>query len=453
MSINVNKYNKRSDYMTDNNRPSDECCVSQVDSNVAYNGVNVMLKGNQLRHDLVCVEVKDILDGQLYYIPVETYRPAKLDTERYTVQDSIFFGITAGKKLHMHKNNAGDKMWAEFNRYKITVDTTASGGFSWAVTINGTAKSGTVAWEANATIDSIVAQMQEGAVATYLVFSHTEGENFIRVRKGGYSNSAFTISNATGATLVDLSLSTKVNGVAAVESHRDWQSQSVSTLFPGFLAANTVLYAKNGYNLSYRCGGNLKQYKAFWRSNGSATWVAESEVGRMSEAAFNGCADGTIGGADGIALYNKYNGSWNAYMAAGMISLDDIHRGGVEYRSYDNGVEQNAILASITTEDFDGSFIPAYPAAYYASQVTVAGAPGALPTVHEIGVFMEDAKFAKINKALAAIGGSQLSITGYYWAVAEYGSNISWFYYGNRGCINYISKYNALTVRPVHASL
>lgn len=455
MSINVNKYNKRSDYMTDNNRPTDECCVSQVDSNVVYNGVNVMLKEDQLRHELVCVVVKDALDGVLYYIPIETYRPAKLDTERYTVQTYIFYGIEAGKKMMMHKHNVGDLMWGQFNRYKIEVDTTAAGGFSWSVTINGTAKSGTVEWAANDTIDSIVAQMQSGAVATYLVFSHVEGEDFIRVRKGGYSDSAFTITNATGATRVDLSIYTKVNGVQQAETHRDWQAKSVSAMFPGlgYLSASSTLYAKNGYNLAYRTGGNLRRYKAYWRTNGSATWVAESSVDRMSAAAFAQCADGTIGGADGIALYEKYNGSWDEYMAAGMINLNDIRRNGMEFRSYDNGSEQNAILASITTMDFDGNYIQAYPAASKAAETLIDGQPGALPTVHEIGVFMEDEKFAKINQALAAIGGTALSITGYYWGVAEYAAGTSWNYNGYTGCIDGYVKSHALSVRPVHASL
>ena len=452
--ININKYNKLSDYLSDNNKISDESIVSQVDNSIVYRGVNVMLKADQLCDSNVCVVVKDNSNGELLFIPEETCQASKLDTSRYEVQDFILYGLSARKKLFMHKNNAGSFIFAEFNRYKLECDTTLRGRFSWAVTINGTAKSGSVSWEIGDTLDSIVAQLQEGAVATYLVFSHEEGEPFIRVKKGGYSNSTFTLSDNIGATLTDLSVYTKIDGVAQTETHRDWQSQSVATLFPGggYLPANTVQYARNGFNLSYYCGANIAKFKSYFRNNGNAAWVAENSVGRMKEAAFNSCADGTIGGADGIALYNKYNGSWDAYMEAGMLKLNDIHRNGMEFKSYNNGVSQNGFLASVTTMDFDGSYIPAYPAANKASRFSIQEKPGCLPTNHEIGVFMEDERFARINRALQAVGGTQLSNSGYYWGVAEYSANNAWFYRGYYGCVYDNYKYNSNAVRPVLAS-
>ena len=452
--ININKYNKLSDYLSDNNKISDESIVSQVDNCIVYRGVNVMLKADQLCDSNVCVVVIDNSNGELLFIPEETYQASKLDTSRYEVQDFILYGLSARKKLYMHKNNAGSFIWAEFNRYKLECDTTLRGRFSWAVTINGTAKSGSVSWEIGDTLDSIVAQLQEGAVATYLVFSHEEGDPFIRVKKGGYSNSTFTLSDDIGATLTDLSVYTKIDGVAQAETHRDWQSQSVATLFPGsgYLPASTVQYARNGFNLSYYCGANLAQFKSYFRNNGSAAWVAENSANRMKEAAFNSCADGTIGGEDGIALYNKYNGSWDAYMEAGMLKLNDIHRNGMEFKSYNNGVSQNGFLASVTTMDFDGSYIPAYPAANKSSLFSIQDKPGCLPTNHEIGVFMEDERFARINGALRAVGGTQLSKSGYYWGVAEYSANGAWYYNGNCGCVNYNYRCNGATVRPVLAS-
>ena len=455
MGININKYNKRSDYLTDNNKPEGESCVSQVDSNVVYDTVNAMLEGNQLCDEDVYVVLKDKLDGRKYYIPIDTYLPEKIDTDRYAVQSHIVYGVMGDLKLKMHKGNAGDRMWAEYNRYRIVPDTTAAGGFTWAVTINGTAKGGTVEWEAGATLDSVVEQMQSGAVATYLVFSHVEGEDFIRVRKGGYSNSAFTVTNATGTTLVDLSLYTKVAGVQQAETHRDWQSQAVATLFPGFgiMAPSTVQYARSGINLSYRCGGNLQKFKSYFRTSGSATWITESDASsRLKESAFQQCADGTIGGDAGIALYNKYHGSWDAYMEASRIQLNDVHRNGMEYKTYTNGPKTCEFLASVFTMDFDGSYIPAFPAAYLASQVEIDGEAGCLGSNHEIGTFMDDVKFAKINRALTAIGGTKLSISAYYWGFAESNANNSWLYTGTTGCINYISKYDSLTVRPVRAS-
>ncbi len=455
MGININKYNKRSDYLTDNNKPEGESCVSQVDSNVVYDAVNAMLEGNQLSDEDVYVVLKDKLDGRKYYIPIDTYLPEKIDTDRYTVQNHIVYGVMGDLKLKMHKDNAGDRMWAEYNRYKIVLDTSAAGGFTWAVTINGTAKGGTVEWEAGATVDSVVEQMQTGAAATYLVFSHVDGEDFIRVSKGGYSNSTFAVTNATGATLVDLSLYTKVDGKQQSETHRDWQSQAVATLFPGFgiMSPSPVQYAKNGLNLSYRCGANLQKFKSYFRTNGSATWITEGDASsRLNESAFQQCADGTIGGEAGITLYNKYQGSWDAYMEASMVQLNDVHRDGLEFKSYAIGPKTCEFLSSVTTMDFDGSYIPAFPAAYRASQVMVDGEAGCLGSNHEIGTFMDDVKFAKINQALTAIGGTKLNISSYYWGFAEYNANTSWYYHGYTGCIHNGNKYSSLTFRPVRAS-
>lgn len=455
MSININKYNSHEAYAVDVNRPADESCVSLVAGGVAYDGVNVILTGRQVNADSVCVIVKDNVSNKLRYIPIETYQASALDTSRYTVQTNILFGKVKGRKLKMHKSNTPPDMWAQYNRYRLDCDTTEDGGFSWAVTINGTAKSGSVNWEAGATLDSIVTQLNQGAVENLLVFSHVEGEDFIRICKGGYSISTFTLSNNTGAILTDLSLYTRIDGVQQAETHRDWQSQTVKAMFPDapLPNANTVLYAKNGYNLSNYCGGNLARCKAYFRTDGSAIWVAESSVGRMKEEAFNSCADGTIGGADGIALYNKYNGSWDAYMAAAMVKLDDIHPAGMEYQSYDDGVACSRFLLSVTTMDFDGSYIAAFPAAANAGEATIDGQPGCMPTIHELGLIMDDSRLARINKALVAIGGTAISIQVFLWGVVEYSSTHAWLYRGSSGVLSGNYKYASRDVRPVLASL
>ena len=139
-------------------------------------------------------------------------------------------------------------------------------------------------------------------------------------------------------------------------------------------------------------------------------------------------------------------------MEASRVQLNDIHRNGMEFKSYTIGPKTCEFLASVTTMDFDGSYIPAFPAAYLASQVEIDGEAGCLGSNHEIGTFMDDVKFAKINRALTAIGGTKLSISAYYWGFAEYDANCSWLYYGSYGCLNGNGKYNSLTVRPVRAS-
>lgn len=449
--INVQKYDSLNDYLKDQGRPAGECAVSQIGNTIRYDGVNVILKGNQLNEDSVCSLFIDTLTGEKVYIPVETLNLAALDTTRYTIQNYVLFGMCAGNKLYISGAYNSAK-WAQDNWYKLECDLTANGGFDWAITISGTEKSGTVAWESGATLDDIRTQLQNSAVSNRLIFTHVAEEDFIRVTVNNYSNSTFTLTNNTGATLTDLSTFCKVGGVDQPSAHRQWQGVAVKTLFDAYpgCAPSATLYGKNKLNMSYRAGGNLAKYKQYYRgSNGSATYVSETG-GRMSEQGFanlNGS-----GNADAQALYDKYNGSWDAYMEAGMVWIDSTYRSSMEFKSYNDGKACNDFLASVTTLNFEGEYVPAFPAAALAAQTTFDGVAGCLPTIHELALFMEDERMAKINIGIAAINGTKLTNTAYPWTVGEYVAHAAWFYYGNASYIYFSSKYLSSGVRPVLAS-
>ena len=453
MSININRYNTQEAYAVDHNRPADESCVSLVVNDLVYEGKNIMKKESQLGQKEVCLIVKDLLNNSIKYIPVRSFDPTSFDTTRYQLKDWLRYGECKGKQLKIYKANNGTATWAAPNRYKLECDLTADGGFHWAITINGTAKGGDVAWEAGATLDSIVTQIN--AVQANMA-SHVSGEDFIRISVSSYSNSTLTLTDNTGGTLTDLSLYVKINGVAQAETHRTFMAQSVATLFPdlGYLAANSTQYGKNGLNMSYWAGGNLEKYKSYYRTSASANvWKAET-AGRMNEATFNQCSDGTIGGADGIALYNKYNGSWDAYMEAGMIKIDDAHTAGVEYKNYDNGADQNAKLCSVTTMTFDGSYVPAYPAATAAAAISDPdlGGKAHLPNNHEIALMMETETYADIRLGMGYLAGSTLlSNSTSYWLVTESYGPIAWFYSGTYGILTNYNKNYSYTVRPALA--
>lgn len=389
----------------------------------------------ELDREEVAMCVADSNDnGAIKLIPYKYFDPLTLDTTRYTLKDFVrFHRGKNGREVVMHKLETSG-MWAAWNRYRVHCDTTDAGGFTWSVTINGSAEGGTVTWAAGDTLDSIVTQLNTGAVSTYLVFSHESGEDFIRIRKGGYSNSKFAITNATGATLEDLSLYTKVGDVRQAETHRDWQTQDVVTLFPnsGYVPANTRQYSVSGYNLSYMCGGNEPRYKAVYRTGGSSTYLQEDAVSnRMTEAAFNAMNGSGVEAQQ--QLYDKYNGSWEAYMDASMAAIDDTHTNGIEYQSYDNGDTQTAFIASVTTMDFDGSYIPAYPVGYNCWSYTDTGIVGGhfhLATLHENLVFMRSAKMAQLNAAMAFLN-SYVPLSNnskYYWSGARCVSYLAWLY-------------------------
>lgn len=305
MSININKYNNPNAFAVDNNRPVGESCVSLVNESVVYDGKNVIKTERQLGQKEVCMIVKDLTDGTIKYIPVHTFDPDTLDTNRYQLKDWIRFGECMGKHLKIYKTNADSTTWAAPNRYRISIDNSDAGGFDWAISINGKARTGNVSWTKDQPLSEVASQLN--GVYTGITCEYVDGEQFIRVTISSYTNSTFTISNEVGAVCTDLSLYVKINGVEQAQTHRTFMAQSVASLFPdlGYLPVNSMQYGVNGLNMGNLAGGNLANYKSYYRTSGSAEWKAEA-AGRMNEAAFNQCADGTIGGADGIALYNIY---------------------------------------------------------------------------------------------------------------------------------------------------
>lgn len=402
----------------------------------------------ELSDDDVAIVLLDNNTGTLKYITVDDLQQYNPDLSGYTIKPFVRFTRGKnGKSVVMHKTATGSQ-WALNNYYKVYCDTTAAGGFTITVGNWNTSTSATVSWSAGATLDSIVAQMTNGS---YCWFSHESGEDFIRV-SAYTSNSSYTctLTNNIGGTVEDLSIYCRVNGVVQSEVHRVWQGTDVSSLFPsfGFLPVNSAQYAKNGYNMSWMCCANLARCKTYYGTNGASSYVAESSVAaRMTAAAF--AALNNSGVAEQQALYDKYDGSWDAYMDASMIQIDDTHTGGIEYQSYDNG-EQSKLLASVETKDFTGNWVPAYPAAYNAAQLVDANIGACnLPTNHEIAVFMEDSKFAKINTAISYIGGNALSNTGYYWSVAQYYSYSAWLYSGYSGTLDDTGKYYTISVRAL----
>lgn len=452
----INLYTDKNAYDTDTERPTNKNCVSKVGNAIIYDKKNVILKPSQVADGDVCVVVKDNTNGKFRMIPIETYEASTLDTGRYIVENFIRFGKSFGKHLLIHKNDITTSIkWSDWNKYRLHCDTSSNGSFHWAITINGNLKEGDVSWEEEDSLDSIVSQLNQGAVTTYLTFSHIQGEEFIRIQAGGYSVSTFTLTNTTGAESEDLSEKCKINGVLQTNKHRGWQNQGLSTIFPemNFAAPTTVQYNQGDYNLSYTCGANLNKYKSYYKTNGRATYISETTISsRMSEAGF---ADLANQSGDALALYNKYNGSWNAYMEASMIKINERHANGAEYLWYDNGKELSEFMKSVTTEDYDGTWYCPFLAAESAATITHEElGQFCIPTNHEIAMFMRDEIFAKINTAIEAIGGTKLAQWSHYWCCGEYGDYYAWIYSDIEGTLRYNYKfYQYSGVRPALASI
>lgn len=404
----------------------------------------------ELADDDVAIVLKHNTTGDIRYMTIEDIQTYSPDLSSYTVKPFVRFTRGRnGRSVVIHKDNISSTQWAINNYYKLYCDTTIAGSFTMTIGNWGRSDSWTVSWAAGDTLDSIKAQLTN---ASYVWFTKESGEDFIRISCYCSSTSyTCTLTNNIGGSVDDLSKYCRVNGVVQSEVHRVWQGTNVRTLFPnsGFLPTNTAQYAKNGYNMSYMCGANLARYKAYYRTNGASSYVAESSVAaRMTETAF--AALNNSGVTEQQALYDKYNGSWDAYMDASMIQIDDMHTNGIEYQSYDNGDTQSQFLASVETKNFVGDWVHVYPSAYKCAQKTdIDFGIFNLPTNHEIAVFMEDNKMSKINTALNYISGTVLSNTSYYWSVAHYNSSGAWLCSGTYGILNTNHKYYTYSVRAL----
>lgn len=445
---NIHQYANQSDYAAAIDRPNNESNISLVGNTVVADGVNVVVaykacnlqKGDAIAYDTVKGKV----------VGIKNPLSSALDTTRFLIF-GYYYGCSSGKGNVLAKGNV-NQLWAQSHLYTITPTLTANGGFKFTCSINGSSKSGTISWSANATLASVISQINTAA-GTTIAATITGVSGVIGITINSYTNANFAITEATGAVLDVLSKYVTIDGMAQAETARSFQATLVNTLFPslGYTGATTESRMKNGGNGGYRAGANLARYMAYWQTNGVSTYAVETGSDIINKATFEGFATAT---GDAKALYDKYKGSWAAYMANRMADSENMSPTAVSMMYYDNGDEMTAKLASVMTKGLDGSWIPAYPAAYYAHNYSVADVPVAaagkwhLNTTRDITEFMEDTAYAAINKSANATSGTALSNTAYYWSVSECNYNSAWSYYGNYGTLNGYDKSSSRQVRP-----
>ena len=511
--ININKFNTLADYLEGGNLLHDECRVSQIgpssDMRIMYDMPNVLTKNRvvgagNLSQNEVAMVVKDRLDGKIKFIPQRYFDGNSLDTSLYELKDFIRYRGEGSKQLMIYKTNNGSVKWGRNNYYKINVpsELLSSGGtITLKVTINGTTRTTSYTWSSATTLSTIASQLYNSISGNAMssingesgwYIGYTSGEDFIRSSVGTYSNSTLATDTGTtsGITITDLSKNSKYNGTTLNSStHRGWANQyltaifaSDSTVLSGLRAAyNTTgnlhsqacydrmtLTASGGVvtesqtNLEYRCGANLSKYRS-WATNltsADATDLANLYTGSgpVSKSTFSGLSSGTT---EQQAIYNYLSGStldqkYDSYLISRMVDPD--YNGGVCKFSKNNGVEVCQILGNVTTEYFDGTFVPAFPAAYNAVRITDADLcpnGAGLPSAHEIACFMSDVepdRFSAINSAIdKMVGGTKLTTGAYYWSAVEYYSNLACSYTGSSGTLDGNYKYYSLTVRPALA--
>ena len=467
MANNINKYNGEADYAL-GFRPVGESAVSFVTDSkqTRYDGKNVMTPltkyGVYAGGDELCV---DTLTGKLYVLANATYDETTFDS-RYR-RCGVFFIRNEGGVPKFGCGVQFSGLGANYCFYRIEgLDFSQAGSFDYTFDTNiatGKSATGTVSWEAGATLASVVASWVK-PISYGNIVATTDGLA-IGVSIGGYSGAlSLAISNLTGgaenAVLVDLSKNYTIDGVETVtDVHHPWQNKSLKDIFGEdkiTIPLTSTAYTVSGVSRPYRCGMRFSKFKAYSTTNGSDTFVDDTTTGSvfpMKPTVFAQCIDGTIGGAAGIALYKKHNGNYDSYIRAAMVDIDSRRNGVIKYCLGDNG-KMATFLASVMIKDYNLADVPAFPIHYNAAHVSVDAAITEKPylwSADEGAFIMEENFIADYNRALAKRGKTQISDATGFWFASEYSSYALRLYGGASGALYGDSRLTSFYGRAVLA--
>ena len=405
----IKKYNDQAAYAA-TERDATEPHVSLVGQDVVIDGCNVIvplkrglaMPGDHLYFDLEA--------GSYVLIRQQGYKKTAVDTTRYVDGKAVYFGDMGDKAYFVGVESLGSKAFSQYSRCKLTGFDLENGG---TAKLTASSFACEFTYSAGATYAEIVTAMTAAKTGDYKSYV-----SFAALSDGVAVYTWPVVSVASGGLTLTWLKAVKADGTE-VDCKVAWDT-----------LANYCNLTEIGYNALDLRGldgtGRLHkaQYTEYIRTLNSATTFGDEQTQFMNQATFNSCADGTVGGADGIALYNKYNGDWYAYadVCAGirMIDFDAPYKTAETLR---DGIVATKELAGVTIVDFDESVIPAFPGADAANKygITTTGATTGFEAGnwHQIGVG-ELARIMKlatsrtttldandvINKAIIAAGGT-----------------------------------------------
>ena len=352
---------------------------------------------------------------------------------RYITNGDVLLGVNDG---HVHAVSpdfataygVNDNTAASYSHYRIEIPSSngnainaGSFDYTWVLMTSGTTTTtGTVTWSAGASLSSIRSQITS-VNASYGTTAVTTDQQAIGVSSGGDGANTFTITNATGCTLIDmttLAIFDESRTVRARDSydsskpvinsnHKNWRgalsSNILNTYLTGIgkvgLSTSTIYcYAENGCNYYYRIIVNLEYGYAYWKTGGNASFLSDgvngsylssSNINPMKETVFNSnvtsSATGDAGkmyayysalqaGTGGYKelhdkLLNKFgsfletnNTLYIWYLAAHSTNLDS--RSGIINLVRNKGVYETHIMGRVFTVDYNYKYYPAYPPEY-----------------------------------------------------------------------------------------
>ena len=461
---NIFNYKSKADYESATDRPTFQSSMSYDGDEAHVDGVNVLLPFRESNCEVGDMIVYDSLDGKRKVLKWKSYNAGTFDTSRYILSTGHYTFSIGGKAVLVANRNAcaASKMWAEKCYFRLTgFDLTAAGSLTFKTYYSWKAYTGNVvSWDAGATLADIAVKFNGlGLGASYFkaaVLADGTGIGvWVNYPTTSDVDDILSITEQTGA--VEREYMQTINGADFVP-----QYCNTNEIIPGRIGGMYVM-RRNGLITSY-AGAHFERFYGYYSASGAAAFKDESSSEIMSKATFDSLAEATD--ETQKAFYDKYNGNYSAYIQSRMVALDAAR--GVTAATYDNFIEQTRLLAEVMTFDYDRNPIPAFPAAYEAFHYGVAsgfetgfepnrwGLPGAYAMVRLMGLVglgMSGSKKTDLNKAIDKFNsaGNIYGYAQYYWTSAEDSAAYSFGYYGTYGSLDYVSRVNAYSVRPLLA--
>lgn len=462
------QYDDREDYLSANNRPTDQSTVSLAGSEVEYKGVNVIVAALPQNCEVGDMLIYDKQELKHKILKMATYNAQTFDSDRYIKSEALWHRNVMNVGLFLYKGQDTQR-WAAQCEFELSgLDLTQAGSFSFISTgYQAKAEATTIAWAANDTLASVLAQFTTGNGGVIGNASYNsaaiDGSSII-IMVGGTGTNNITISDKTGGAadlvLTDCSKVCKIGDtlVSDTDTHRSFEGSTVATCFPGIaselLPVTTASYTVQGINRPYRCGVAFQIFKAYCTTSGSSTFVDDSTSGSvlpMTLAKFNACATSEVEAE--VACYNRHHGDYDDYLKGAMIDVDCLK--GTVGDAYQNFGKEGKLLASIMYKDHNDEWKPCYPAAYQASLwgVTVADyntgfEPGNiyLSDSDELVGFMNDDIRLLLNPFITAVGGTTLGgLT--LWSSSQYNGSNAWRFIATNGTLDISYKMGRYEVR------
>lgn len=448
----LHKYQDKAAYTAATDRPANKPNVSLAGEEVIFDPLNTAIPIERGQLQIGDHLVYDKVEQKHKVIRNSGFKLPALDTNRYIDGKAVFYANIGDKAYFVGIQNLGDKAFSQYSRCKITGFDLENGG---TAKITGHSFSCEFTYDAGASYVEIAAAMtaaKTGDYRTYVLFQALEDGI-------GVKTWPTDLAVASGGLSIEWLKAIKADGTE-VTGKVSWDT-----------LANYCDLTEIGYNAMDMRGmdgtGRLhkKQYIEYIRTLASATTFGDEATAFMNQTTFNSCSDGTVGGDDGIALYNKYGGDYYAYadVCASMrlINYDVPYKTAETLRTGEKATKE---LAGVKMYDFDGSIINAFPAAATAEAygITTDGFVTGFEAGnwHQLGVG-ELSRIMRVatsrtttldpddilNKAIVAGGGTPIVGNVTHALCGAYSVNTQLIFYGPYGYLFSYIRVDTLRVR------